>query len=251
VRAFICLQISGAPYARYVRHLIRSGYVGRVLSTSWVGSLSTWGPVAPQPFQDYLRDRGSGGTMLSILGGHSLEALTWVLGAEFRELSAVVANQHPKVKRTDTGEELDKTADDHVAVAGTLTNGAVASVHLRGGISRRGANLMRWTINGTKGDIEVVNTESGNSQIGLFRVYGAHGDQQELTELQVPDEFKPKQGEVKPEDLGYALVEFFRDLAVDLRTGSHVLPTFADAVRRHRSLDAIERAGATGKRQTY
>ncbi|ELR23764.1 oxidoreductase [Acanthamoeba castellanii str. Neff] len=245
VRTFSCTQISGAPYARYVRHLIDSGYVGQVLSTSFVGSISTWGPVAPQGFQDYLRDRTSGGTMLSILGGHSIEALLW-------ELSAVLANQHPKVKRADTGEELDKTAEDHLAVAGTLTNGAVASVHLRGGVSRRGANRLRWTINGTRGDIEVVNTESGICHIGLFNVYGAHDDQTELAELPIPDEFKPDtKGEVKPEDMGYALVEFFRELAVDLRTGRRSVPTFADAVRRHRSLDAIERAAATGQRQTY
>jgi predicted dehydrogenase len=252
VRTFSCTQISGAPYARYARHLIDSGYVGRVLSTSFVGSLSTWGPVAPQGFQDYLRDRTSGGTMLSILGGHSIEALLWVVGAEFQDLSAVLANQYPKVKRADTGEEVDKTAEDHLAVAGTLTNGAVASVHLRGGLSRRGANRLRWTINGTRGDIEIVNSESGICHIGLFNVYGAHDDQTELVELPIPDEFKPDtKGEVKPEDLGYSLVEFFRELAVDLRTGRRAVPTFADAVRRHRSLDAIERAAATGQRQTY
>jgi hypothetical protein len=53
-----------------------------------------------------------------------------VLGAEFRELLAVLANQHPRPKRTDTSEEVDKDADDHAAIVGTLTNGAVASVHL-------------------------------------------------------------------------------------------------------------------------
>jgi predicted dehydrogenase len=256
VRTFICLQASGSPYARYVKHLIASGYVGRVLSTSLVGSMSSWGADTPPPYFDYMLDRTSGGNMLSILGGHTLEALTWVLGAEFRELSAVVANQHPRPKRADTGEEVNKEADDHAAVVGTLTNGAVASVHLRGGISRRGANQLRWTINGTRGDLEVINTESGNSQIGLFKVFGAHDDEKELKELPVPDEFKPegvlgRAVEIKPEDMGYALVLFFNDLLTDLRTGSRLVPSFGDAVRRHRLLAAIERAGASGHRETY
>ena len=32
--------------------------------------------------------------------------------------------------------------------------------------------------------------------------------------------------------------------------GTHLCPTFADAVTRHRMLDAIEQAAATGQRQT-
>ena len=34
------------------------------------------------------------------------------------------------------------------------------------------------------------------------------------------------------------------------KQGSHFCPTFDDALTRHRMLDAIERAAATGQRQT-
>jgi predicted dehydrogenase len=38
--------------------------------------------------------------------------------------------------------------------------------------------------------------------------------------------------------------------ARDFREGTHLSPTFDDAVTRHRMLDAIETAAATGQRQT-
>jgi predicted dehydrogenase len=38
--------------------------------------------------------------------------------------------------------------------------------------------------------------------------------------------------------------------ARDCREGTHLCPTFDDAVTRHRMLDAIERAAATGQRQS-
>jgi predicted dehydrogenase len=43
-----------------------------------------------------------------------------------------------------------------------------------------------------------------------------------------------------------AYVRFARDY----REGTHLCPTFDDAVTRHRMLDAIEKAAATGQRQT-
>ena len=38
-------------------------------------------------------------------------------------------------------------------------------------------------------------------------------------------------------------------IARDYREGTHLCPTFDDAVTRHRMLDAIEKAAATGQHQ--
>jgi predicted dehydrogenase len=46
------------------------------------------------------------------------------------------------------------------------------------------------------------------------------------------------------------VAQAYANLARDYREGTHLCPTFDDAVTRHRMLDAIETAAATGRRQT-
>src|SRR2546422_8402415 len=49
---------------------------------------------------------------------------------------------------------------------------------------------------------------------------------------------------------GTNVAQAYAHFARDYREGTHLCPTFDDAVTRHRMLDAIERAAATGQRQT-
>ncbi|MCX5181407.1 Gfo/Idh/MocA family protein [Streptomyces sp. NBC_00268] len=84
----VCLQARSAPPLRYLRDLVADGYVGRVLSTSMLGS----GWIGGATYDDnyaYVLDVTSGATLLSIPFGHSVDALTMVLG-EFREVSALI-----------------------------------------------------------------------------------------------------------------------------------------------------------------
>src|SRR5256714_14416824 len=53
------LQARAAPTVRYVRDLVRHGYVGDVLSTTLVGSGMGWGSTVP-PYNVYLNDRKNG-----------------------------------------------------------------------------------------------------------------------------------------------------------------------------------------------
>jgi predicted dehydrogenase len=64
--------------------------------------------------------------------------------------------------------------------------------------------------------------------------------------LAVPDEYRwaPAQGP------STNVAEAYARFARDYRDGTHLCPTFEDAVTRHRMLDAIETAAATGQRQT-
>jgi predicted dehydrogenase len=48
---------------------------------------------------------------------------------------------------------------------------------------------------------------------------------------------------------GTNVAEAYARFARDYREGTHLCPTFDDAVTRHRMLDAIETAAATGQRQ--
>ena len=135
------------------------------------------------------------------------------------------------------------TAADQIGVDGLLEGGAAFSIHYRGGVSR-GTNFL-WEINGTEGDLQ-ISADGGQAQIFELTVRGGRGDQSSLTVLPVPEKYQwaPPQG--PSTNVAQAYAHFARDY----RDGTHLCPTFDDAVVRHRMLDAIETAAATGQRQT-
>jgi predicted dehydrogenase len=243
VLAVTGLQARSAPAVAYVRDLIEQGYVGEVLSSTLVGSGMGWGPTV-EPFNAYLNDKKNGATMLSIALGHAADALCYCLG-EVRELSATMAMRRKTFAIAGTSESKPMNAEDQVGVTGLLEGGAAVSIHYRGGVSR-GTNLL-WEINGSEGDLQLTAT-GGQAQIWELDVRGGKGAQSSLELLPVPDEYRwaPPQVPGPSTNVAQAYAHFARDY----RDGTHLCPTFEDAVTRHRMLDAIETAAATGQRQT-
>src|SRR5207302_1450871 len=241
VLAVAGLQARSAPSVAYVRDLIAQGYVGEVLSTTLIGSGMGWGPTV-EPYNAYLNDKKNGATMLSIALGHAADALCHCLG-EVRELSATMAVRRKSFTIAETGESKPMTADDQVAVSGLLEGGAAFSIHYRGGVSR-GTNLL-WEINGSEGDLQLTAT-GGQAQIWEMDVRGGRGAQSSLELLPVTEQYRwaPPQGP------GTNVAQAYARFARDYREGTHFCPTFEDAVTRHRMLNAIETAAATGERQT-
>jgi len=241
VLAVAGLQARSAPSVAYVHDLIKQGYVGEVLSTTLIGSGMGWGPTV-EPYNAYLNDKKNGATMLSIALGHAADALCHCLG-EVRELSATMTVRRKSFTIVQTGESKPMTADDQVLVGGLLEGGAALSIHYRGGVSR-GTNLL-WEINGTEGDLQLT-AAGGQAQIFEMTVLGGRDAQSSLEVLVVPEKYwwSPAQG--PSTNVAQAYARFARDY----REGTHFCPTFDDAVTRHRMLDAIETAAATGQRQT-
>ncbi len=246
VRNFVGLQTRASPPLQYVRDLVqKENYVGEVLSTSMIGSGLVWGEAIDQRNQ-YLLNRSNGATLLSIPFGNSVDAMCWVLGTEFTELCSTEAIRRTEMRSIETNEPLQNTTPDQVAVNGVLQNGAVASVHYRGGLSR-GTNFL-WEINGTKGDL-VISGATGHLQFANVTIRGATGNDQSLVELPIPDKYH--QFEVTSgADPSYAMVYAYQHVLNDIRHGTHLVPTFTDAVTRHRMLDAVEKAAQTGQRQS-
>src|SRR3989454_8971967 len=207
------------------------------------GSGMGWGPTV-EPFNAYLNDKKNGATMLSIALGHAADALCYCLG-EVRELSATMTVRRESFTIAGTGESKAMTADDQVGVSGLLEGGAAFSIHYRGGVSR-GTNLL-WEINGSEGDLQLT-AAGGQAQIFEMDVRGGKGAQSSLELLPVPEEYRwaPPQIPGPSTNVAQAYARFARDY----REGTHLCPTFEDAVTRHRMLDAIETAAATGQRQT-
>lgn len=243
VRSIIGLQARYSPEIAHVRRLIADGYVGKVLSTTLIGSGLVWGTMIDQA-NAYTMDRANGATMLSIPMGHSLDAVCDCLG-EIAEVSAEIAVQQPDFLNVETGEQGTKTSPDQVAFVGRMASGATIACHYRAGASR-GTNLL-WEINGTEGDI-VVTSVGGHMQMLDLAVSGAQGKDQAVQPLPTPAEFR-----TAPAGLGgpaLNVAQAWQCFAEDLRDGTRKAADFDHAVVRHRMLAAIERSAASGSKET-
>src|SRR5881296_3557695 len=179
VRTVVGLQARQAPAIGFVQELLSDGYVGDVLSTTLVG-LSVAGDVVGQP-NAYMLDETNGANVVTIAVGHSLDILNHVLG-EFADLAAVSALRRPLITIEGTGERIVKTAADQIAVIGTLTSGATASIHIREAVA--GGTGFLWEINGTDGTLRIT-AEAALPEIFPLTVAGAKG-RNEPVELPVP-----------------------------------------------------------------
>ena len=133
------------------------------------------------------------------------------------------------------------TAEDQIAVSGTLAGGAVLSVHHRGGAAA-GAGFS-LTIDGTEGRLEITAAEFPH--IGPVTVHGTRNGGRP-TKLTLPSGYDDH-----PDLAGTAihtLAHAYAAIRDDLVHGTAAAPDFTHAVKRHRLLDAIARSAATGQR---
>jgi predicted dehydrogenase len=243
VHTVVGLQARQAPAIEFVKELLRDEYVGEVLSTTMVG-LSVPGDVVAQA-NAYMLDKANGANLLTVAIGHSLDILNYVLG-EFTDLSAVADLRRPLITIEETGQQIVKTAADQIAVIGTLTSGATASIHVPEAVA--GGTGFLWEINGTNGTLRIT-AAAAQPQIYPLTVAGAHG-RNEPAELAVPAALTQKWPALTSLEgtPAYNVGRAYAAFAADLDNGTHTVPDFADAVRRHEVIAAIESSAATGKR---
>jgi predicted dehydrogenase len=243
VRTVVGLQGRQAPAIEFVQELLRDGYVGEVLSTTMVG-LSIPGGVVVKP-NAYMLDKTNGANLLTIGVGHSLDTLCYVLG-EFTNLSAVSSLRRPLIGIEETGEQIVKTAADQIAVIGSLTSGATASVHVREAVA--GGTGFLWEINGTDGTLRVT----GDAPFpGIFPMTVAGGrGRHDPVELAVPAALSQKWPTLTSLQRAPAfnVGRAYAGFAADIDNGTHTVPDFADAVRRHEVIAAIETSAASHER---
>lgn len=234
----IGLQARAAPLFLYVRDLIAEGYVGEVLSTSLVATGSNWGPEV-NDFNAYTYDKVNGATMLTIPFGHVIDAVCMCLG-EFEQVMAMQANRRTSATVIETGERIAMTAEDQVLVTGRLAGGAMASVHYRGGMVR--GNNFLWEINGTEGDL-VVTGDVGHGQIFPLQLAGGRGDDARVAPMEIPARYLWTEGLPVT---AVNVAQLYALLARDIREGTRLCPDFDVAVARHRMIQAVEEATASG-----
>ena len=242
IRHAVGLQGQVSAAINYTKDLIAEGYVGRVLSATMIGCAPNWGPTIDRAYQ---ADFANGANLLTITGGHTIDALCYCLG-EFRELTAFVVSQRDRIPTEETGELIAKTAPDQLVVNGIVGDGAVVSFQIRGGMNRGTAFL--FEIHGEEGDLQLTATSRASMQRQELNVKGARGGATELAELAIPGKYRWVPEGVAP-DSRYNVAQLYARLAESIRDGKPVSPGFDAAVTRHRLLDAIVRASASGLKQ--
>jgi predicted dehydrogenase len=245
VHTVVGLQARQAPAIAFVRDLLSDGYVGEVMATTMIG-VSVRGDVVNQA-NVYMLDGKNGANLLTVAFGHSLDTLNHVLG-EFADLSAVSAIRRPLITAEQSLEQIVKTAPDQIAVIGTLTSGAIASIHVREAVA--GGIGFLWEINGTDGTLRIT-ADASLPEIFPLTVAGARGGE-EPAELTVPTALTDKWPALTSLEgaPAYNVGRAYATFAEDIDNGTHTAPDFADAVRRHEVIAAIERSAVSGERVT-
>jgi predicted dehydrogenase len=283
VKTGVVLQARKSPVIIKAKELVESGAIGRIISSNMIARTSNWGQFFERnEKEEYALSDENGANLLTIVGGHNLDALAYVLG-EFEFLNAILKNQFEEVEiietqelkkteiqvKTDVKEKTDsqkkKDTPDQVLVQGVLKSGAVASVHIRGeqlsDISRE--ESFKWEIHGSKGDIVIKAVPGFYGSV----IQKAQNGLSQMNKLSIKVSQLDDQGNskgIQDYSLNYNPVvdnvKMFYESYAKTEKGKHVVPqldkvegftTFEDAVIRHREIEAIVKASQTGSRQYY
>ncbi len=118
------LQAHSDPTLMYARELIAEGYIGEVLAVdfAYIGKATT----RRGNGRIWQSDRRNGANILTIGGGHAIDALSFVLG-DFTDVSARLATTVSEWFNTDTGQTVAVDSPDWVSVSGRLRSKAEVS----------------------------------------------------------------------------------------------------------------------------
>jgi predicted dehydrogenase len=236
------------------------------------GRLGTIRHIRAQYLQDWLSDENApmtwrldrskaGSGSLGDIGAHSIDAARFVTGLEIESVSALLTTFVPsrpvagemvglggRVEDPSTVERVPVTVDDAALFTARYQGGAVGSFEAtRFALGRKNAN--RLEVNGSLGSI-AFDFESMNT----LQYYDGRDDADSLgfRTIDVTDAVHPYTGHWWPvgHGLGYdhvftnQIADFIADIAAD-RDPS---PSFEDALRVQRVLDAVERSAADNSR---
>ncbi|KAM0123811.1 hypothetical protein ACHAP3_010839 [Botrytis cinerea] len=192
-KAIVGLQASFSPVIRKIKQIIDSGTIGRLLSSSVVGSLGHGGATEPKPTSFFL-DRETGGNLMSIHGAHALEYIIAALG-DFTTFKGACAIRRPFKDIVDPrngNQVLEKavrnTVPDHLLIHGTvLPSQAVVAIIFTGGDGIPGLPILDWRIQGEYGWLRLTSSSMAlnvGSPDTKLELYDASGKAREIA----PDE---------------------------------------------------------------
>ena len=237
IKSIVGLQARSAPAILYARDLVREGYIGEVLTANL--SCVVQAQLQRGPGRIWQGVRANGANVLTITGGHAIDALCAVLG-EFAEVSARVSTRIPEWRALD-GTPVPVDSPDSINVVGRMVSGAEVSVNVAAVPSNPGGN--RIEIYGREGTL-VIRTD-GSFNTGPSEVHAGKG-KQPMVSMPVPSRYKLVP-ESTPGGQPYNVAQAYARMTDALRGGRSFDVDFNLAVQRHKLIDAIERSSATGR----
>jgi predicted dehydrogenase len=234
VRHVVGLQARFSPAVNLVRKLIAEGYVGRVTSVTVLSALTKGDRERIPAWTAYTYDKTNAAGALEVSGGHTLDALEYLLDDRLTDLSVRRSVQRPTHTVDETGATIEVTSPDQILLHAAVEGGAVVSAHIHEGKVTQGRT--RIEIAGTEGDLVIETTGGYGIQISDARVLGSRGLDGRFEELPLP-------GRVAglTSDLVGNVAALYTALAADLRARTTTVPDFETGLHAQRILDALRR----------
>ena len=234
----IGLQGRHDPTLTYIKELYDQGWLGDLLTVNL--TMQTGGAPERPSRRDYEREISKGAHLFNIVGGHTLDHLTYCFGP-LSELSAKVATRVEQLRMVDSGEMVEAETPDNVLINGVLANGGLLSYQIT--TVPYHADGWRMAVYGSQATI--IATTPGLPQITPIALAGSQG-KEPLKELNVPERLRLVPKTVPfgpPQNVGQAYVR----MAEAIREDKKFSPSFDDALEIHQLLDLVLRSSDEGR----
>jgi len=233
VRHIVGLQRRLGPSARYMRDLVKQGYVGKIRSAHMTVNVDAFPATMPGKYEwAFLASNFS--HVLSVYFAHFGDLLFRAVSFP-KKLTAVVENQFPFFIIAETGEKIPNTSPNAAMVIGTLEGGGLFSIQIEGGQQHRTG--LQIDITGTEGVLRVTNLRAFENKEDNF-IEGMKGDATTLAPIAVPEEYHSlpvSHLDASSQDVAYLYSAYERDR----KNGTSEASNFEDAVRQHKLIDQI------------
>jgi predicted dehydrogenase len=130
VTLMIAYRLQFNPVVRWVRHLIREGYLGTPVHARGMMSQNIFDAISPDPDQWRLDPELSGGAALADLGLYPLNTTRVLLDADPETVTAQVTNRHDAFNDVDESIAFTVSYDDGTLGAYTASQNAHLGSHL-------------------------------------------------------------------------------------------------------------------------
>ncbi|WP_196073444.1 Gfo/Idh/MocA family protein [Nakamurella alba] len=230
------LQARSAPALRHAAALLAEGAIGDLESVS-ATAFSSRGAHRVADGKRYLFDAATGANLLTIEGGHLLDAL-FLLCGEPVELTGRALVRRPEVA-DDTGRALTVSAPDTVTVAAALPGGAPLTAHLAQGSTA--LHRTEIVLLGSDGALTIRTTAPGGIQMAPLELHLARGRIAAPEPVTIPAGMTSTTAAVDLPATAVNVAEALAGFAAVLHGRQHPAspPDFGHAVTRHRSLDLV------------
>ncbi len=229
------LQARACPEIQYMKGLVEDGYLGEVLSVHC--HVVRDGVLTRPSHRTWQRDITLGANSLTILNGHTIDALQYVAGA-ITKISAIVDTRVSNWLDTGNNRTVKVTSPDHIFIQGELLNGAPMTSHTA--VIPFAGSGYRMAIYGDKGTLVIKGDDS--VQLTKLSLFGAQGNNT-LNEMAIPNSLKLVSAET-PRGEPFNVGQMYSDFARSINEEKQHVPSFSTAVGLHQLIDKIQNASS-------